>query len=752
MKNLQGLFPPSALLIGAASLVSASSLASVMRGPGLWVGAALGVAVALVATAIWSHFKLMLLEWVAVSLALFIALGGIASGPVPSPSSYRAFVNGLIGGWADLLSSVPPVDANGEFAALPYALGWVAAMLGIALMRKVAVSIAGAAGPAIAFGVGLMFSVELRGIALAQGSLLVALSLALGWYQQRFLGFEVDEEIGNTTVARRRTRFVYAAGALALAAGLAPFLAPFAPGLEDRDRFDLRDRLVPPWNPLDEPSPLAQIKSNYLDDNREEVVFVASGDAVPRRWGLATLASFDGSVWTVGESDLGGVAQFVPIDSNTPQGEVRTFETRPAVDVTVEIVDLDGPWIPVPGRAMSFNASEELPSGAIRFNDRTGTAALPSGLSGFEYTVTAEPWHILDEEQLAAATYSAGGDLGLAQQAASVRDWSADVVAGADFGWPQIAAIRNDLRSGGYLADDQIQPGHSWARLNDFFSSEEFFGNEEQYAAVAGIAARNAGLEARIVVGYLIDESKLGSGSDEIPVVRSEATAWLEVFAEEFGWLPVDVTPDRDNEPTLEDAGFRTEAVAAPNPPPTIPSPPDQEVAPDEEVEEEEDDEEEQDEEQSSSGVPTAVLAGAVALGLPTTLLIGWVGAVAGLKAIRRKKRRNARDKSQRVAGAWYEAQDRLGEFGVTRTENASLHEFARHAESTLPSTVGVLELADLVDRSAFAAENPADSEIDEAAWSRSEALVSRVRRSKTRTERIRSLANPRALMKRGSR
>lgn len=750
VKQVRNLFPPSVLLVGAASLVAASSLLSVMRGPGLWVGALLGVAVALASTVLWKRFNLMALEWLAVSLGIFIFLGGIASGPVPSPSSYRAFVNGLIGGWADLLSSVPPVEASGAFAALPYALAWMSAMLGIALVRKVRVSIAGALGPAIAFGIGLLFSVELQEVALVQGSLLVAFSLALGWYQQRFLGFELDEEIGNTTVARRRSRFIYAGFALLLAAGLAPLLAPLAPGLEDRDRFDLRDRLVPPWNPLDEPSPLAQIKSNYLDENRDEVVFIASGEAVPRRWGLATLAAFDGSVWTVGDSDVGGLAQFVPIDSNTPQGEARSFDSRPALSVNVEVVDLDGPWIPVPGRAVSFDAADQLPVGAIRFNDRTGTAALPDGLDGFEYAVTAEPWHILEDEELAGSTFAAGGELGLAQQAASVRDWSADVVAGADFGWPQVSAIRNDLRSGGYLADDQIQPGHSWARLNDFFSSEDFFGNEEQYAAVAGIAARNAGLEARVVVGYLIDEAKLNAGFAEVPVVRSEATAWLEVFTNEFGWVPIDVTPDRDNEPTLEDSGFRTEAVAAPNPPPTIPPPPEQEVAVDDELEEEEEDEEEE-QDDAAGGVPTVVLAGAVALGLPTLLLIGWFGVVVGLKTLRRNQRRNATETSQRVAGAWFEAQDRLSEFGVSGVDNYSLHEFASHAESSVPAAIGVLELADLVDRSAFAPDG-GDEQMAEAAWSRTDALVSRVSRSKTRGQRIRTLGNPRVLMKRSQR
>ena len=329
-----------------------------------------------------------------------------------------------------------------------------------------------------------------------------------------------------------------------------------------------------------------------------------------------------------------------------------------------------------------------------------------------------------------------------------MRTWSADVVEGADSGWEQVAAIRDDLSSGGYLADEQAQPGHSWARLTRFFESEVPFGNEEQYAAAAGIAARNAGLESRIVVGYLIDPAKLGEGQTEVPVTRTEATAWLEVFTTEFGWVPIDVTPDRDNEPTLEDAGVRTENVAAPNPPPTIPPPPEQEVAPDDELEAEEDEEVEEDEENEGGGIPTVVLAAAVAVSIPLALVGGWVALIAGLKALRRRQRRNASDPYRKVAGAWFEVRDRLSEFGLAGPENASIHEFAEYAEQQSNAAVGVRELADLTDQSAFAPVGSAAGGAADA-WDRGDAIVSRVRRSRTVSERLRVLASPGAIRRR---
>ncbi len=142
MKSLLRVIPPSALLVAAASVVAATSLVSVLRGPGLVIGAFAGVVVALGAHVIAERFSLLTLEWVAVSLALFLLVGGFVSGPIPTPAAYSDFLSGLIGGWADLLSSVPPVTAAGSFAALPYALSWLACMLGLGIMRHVRISIA----------------------------------------------------------------------------------------------------------------------------------------------------------------------------------------------------------------------------------------------------------------------------------------------------------------------------------------------------------------------------------------------------------------------------------------------------------------------------------------------------------------------------------------------------------------------------------------------------------------------------------
>lgn len=731
---------PAHWLIAALGLVAASSLAATLEGPALWMSAALGAATALLASAVATWLRLVATEALALSIALMVAAGSVAVAGVPTPTAYSTFFHGLIGGWADLLSSIPPVTAQGHYLALPYALAWLAATLGFVLLRYGGAPVLPSAGPIGAFGVGLLFSATLSTGSLVQGAVLMALALALGWYQQGRAHDAIDAQLGNTTVARRRSRVLYGGVVLAATSVVAPVLAPHTPGLADRPRFDLRDRLEPPWDPLDEPSPLARLKSNYVDAVRNDTVFIARGDGIPSRWALATLAAYDGTVWTVGDVALGGAAPFVPIDGVVPP-EAGPAAAPPAspVPFTVEIVALDGPWLPVPGRPDQLTIDGPSPTGdGPRVNLRTGTVAVPSGAQGLTYSGTADPWPAVPDDEMATLELASAPVLGLDQQASAVRDWAADQIEGVSAGWPQVMAVRDELRAGRYLADDSALPGHSWARLSSFFNGKEFVGNEEQYAAAAAIAVRNAGIDARVVVGYEVDPSRLSGG--EVAVTRGDASAWIEVRTTERGWVPVDVTPDRDNIPSEQNDGIRKESVAAPNPPPPPPPPASVETALDQEQDDPPDDE--QDEETDTDGrLAVAAVAVSVPL-LPALSLGGWLGAMAVLKARRRRRRRHRGDPNQRVFGAWAEANDRLREVGARPAPNLSPQERVWVFETDLGPSSGLRSLAELVDRAAFSQDGIGVEEA-EVAWQRYEVLADAVGRSGGRVDRLRRIADP---------
>lgn len=730
-----------AILLGSAGAVAGTSLHGALHGHQVWIGGIAGAAVAMASWLLAERLRLVVFEWFTVALALFLILGGPVVGLLPTPDSYLDFLRGISGGWTDLLSSVPPTKANGSLAALTYLLSWMSTTGGLALLRKVRVPAVAMAGPITGFGVGLLFVPGLSRVSTVQAVSLLALTLALGRYQLVALNLEPDRLIGNTTIARRRSRLLQAGLVMAVAVVAAVFLAPMVPGPNDDERLTLRDRIEPPWVPLDEPSPLASIKSNFQDETQDDVVFIARGDAVPARWAVATLAAFDGTVWTVGDSEIAGRAPFVPIDGLAPPDEHNLSLIAPApVDIDVEIVSLDGPWIPLGGRLLEITPSTQTD---IRFNVRTGTAAVPGGIDELQYTARVIPWPTVPQETLADLEFPQSAGIGLDGQAAGVRDWSADVVEGLDRGWDQVAAIRDELVQGGYLADDRLQPGHSWARLTKFFSDEEFYGNEEQYAAVGGIAGRNAGLATRVVVGYLIEPDKLSD--NEVAVTRGEASAWIEVLTSQHGWVPVDVTPPRDNEPSLAEEGKRIESVAAPNPPPPPPPPPEIEAeTPEEELDEEDEPVEEEEQASSRSWVAVVTVGVASATFVPVLALGGWLVVMASLKR-RRRRRRTARQPPESVAGAWFELTDRLNEAGVHRGQNFSLREQAFLVGAALGDDLESARLAELVDRAAFSRDG-ADYGDAARAWSDCDALVERLQSSASLPARLRRLASPQAL------
>lgn len=748
-------------LVVALGVLAGSSLASALRGPGLWWAIALGAIVSLGVALAAIRLKLLAIEWIAMSLAALIVVGGLAVSPIPSPGGYATFIRGLVGGWADLLTSVPPTEATGTLRVLPYVLTTIATTTGLLLRRKSTRPMLPAIGPLAVFACGLLFSLEASSTIRVQGALLVITALALGWWQQRTAGILVDADIGNTTVARKRGRALYGAALIAVVGVLAPAGAPLLASLHGTDRVDLYQALTPPWDPLEEVSPLAPIQSNYKDNVREDVVFVARGEQIPRRWALATMATYDGEVWTVADvcdvenSVASTCANFIPIDGLAPGDPEDPNREQDPVTVEVEIIgeDVDWPWLPLPGRAHQILAvAEDGSRRDVRFFNRTGTAAIPTGAQRATYTVEATPFPIIaDTADVTVATTNRNLEdetdervsneaLGLTQLPQSFGTQSANFVEGADSGWQEIQELARNLQAGAYLATDAAAPGHSHARLANFLESDVLFGNEEQYAAFAGIAARiTTNLPARVVVGWLADDDKALTG--ELELTRDEATAWIEVLTVEHGWVPVDVTPDRNNEPDLERPGTNFTDFAPPNPP--VPPPPPPELSLDQE---ELEDDDENNTEMEEGGVPVWVQAGGIAASLPVVLGGLWLAAMFALKRRRQRRRRTHTEAHARVSGAWFEAQDRLTEAGLRPRQDLSISEVAHVVDLRFDGATGLPGLARIVDESTFGPEDPND-ERAAAAWTQYESLTNVLDESVTPTERIRRIAHPGPLL-----
>ena len=77
-----------------------------------------------------------------------------------------------------------------------------------------------------------------------------------------------------------------------------------------------------------------------------------------------------------------------------------------------------------------------------------------------------------------------------------------------------------------------------------WFLTESREGNSMLYASAAVEAFRVHGIPARYVEGYYVPFTSVASSEKgEVTLTGQDAHAWIEVYFDGIGWLPVDVTP-----------------------------------------------------------------------------------------------------------------------------------------------------------------------------------------------------------------
>ena len=76
-----------------------------------------------------------------------------------------------------------------------------------------------------------------------------------------------------------------------------------------------------------------------------------------------------------------------------------------------------------------------------------------------------------------------------------------------------------------------------------YFLTKSRQGNSVLYASAAVEALRVHGIPARYVEGYFVSEEQSAANGGKVSLTGKDAHAWVEVYFDGIGWLPVDVTP-----------------------------------------------------------------------------------------------------------------------------------------------------------------------------------------------------------------
>ncbi|MBS2939316.1 transglutaminase domain-containing protein [Nocardioides sp. J2M5] len=354
------------------------------------------------------------------------------------------------------------------------------------------------------------------------------------------------------------------------------------------------------------------------------------------------------------------------------------------VEVTITLDEgYDGVWLPTVGALTSLHfdtADARAKAEVFRYNLATSTGVVPSGLqAGDRYSFTAiEPDDELTDETVASAepTY-------LPRSAAFIQapteKWTEK--AGSD-PMARVLAAADHLRTEGKYSDGVGRTqriyvaGHNVWRLSDqFVNAPQIVGNDEQYAATMALIANDIGVPARVVLGAEVPEGGQVTGKD--------VQAWVELRAADGSWktLPTDRfmsdTPPADQVPQTNTPMSGT-VIPPPNP---IPPPSDAGEQSDADLKERKTARKKADEEEGLiPGLPGWVGAVLTYVGLPILVVALLLGAVVGLKALRRRRRRTAEVVSARFVGAWRELVDHARDLGqvvplgptVTRREQSA--------------------------------------------------------------------------------
>lgn len=572
---------------------------------------------------------------------------------------------------------------------------------------------------------------------------LVAGLLWLAWrtHDERFRALQRAAASSGVRVSRRPSsadrRRTALGGAMVLVA-LVVVTAVVPAAARGIDRDVLRSSVGPDVELAAAVSPLAEYRALFADDRADDVLFSVTpeGGTLPERVRLATLDAYDGEIYRSGGSDSQEAGRFVRVPSVLDAG------AGTPVQASVTVEGLTGIWMPTLGQLSSVGfQGPRAPSLADRFYySAAAGAGVETAGGGLE---RGDAYVVQGVERPASdlATVEAPGGVSKGVAAPdSLRTWMEHHATGS--GGEALAGLVTLLRQRGYLSHGlaegdtapvwttslpgyRFQPsasGHSLARIDALFTRlldretdkrAEASGNyvaavgdDEQFAVAVALMARELGFPARVVLGARLSSADAGLATCRDGSCRAQDLAvWTEVQSAEGDWIPIDVTPQYEQSPSLDVTEQRDpENVTEVHPDSAEAVVPPQPVQDDSALHDNPDD---------APGLDLAWLwpvlrTTAISL-LIAALALGPFLIVIAAKAARRRSRRRDGTPSARIAGGWDEYVDAALDAGREMPASLTRSELAESL-----ATPSGADLASVADRAVFSGASTADEDATE--------------------------------------
>lgn len=691
---------------------------TVYESPGYLVAGGVGI-VAGAAIGWWTgRTRQPALVVAAAALAAFFLLGGpaalgsVASGGVfPNAAVLKGLVDGAVRGWAKLLTVVPPAGESGNLLVVPFVCGLVGSLLASTTAVRGTRRFWTLTPIVAVLVVSILFGSAEPASLILQGALFAG--LMAGWVALRHAS-------SNRLAMWRggRTRMVGATAMLGLSVLGAASIGGNLPKAGEHERFILRERAQPPFDPKEYPSPLNGYRS-YVSEKKKTTLFTVDGLRAGDRLRLAVLDRYDGVVFGVAgsEGERGSASGYFARIG----GELTPEKDGAHREVTVHVDDYSDVWVPTVGELVDVSFSgrrtAELED-AFRYNQATDAGALIGGLRrGDQYRLDVVIPPEVDDARIkklglgSAPVLQPDTTEPVKKRAVALTKDVTSANAGAI-----VASLAAKLREGGYTDGGegdpvQVPPGHHAQRLESFIKPDviqQWAGNGEQYSATAAIMAQTLGVPTRVVMGF----APKVAGSGPVGITGADVDAWIEVNLAGVDWVPVLTTPQARNPPEAVTPPVPNQASRGGTPPPPPPvTVPVTDVDSAEKPKDRKDRKEREDARESAGGIPTAVIVGGTAVGIPVLLIGGAAALILALKRRRARRRRTVGPPSRRVAAGWLEITDLARDLGQPVPAASTRREVAQ-----LLDAASVEQLARGADSAVFAAGEPSESTVD-AFW-----------------------------------